>query len=544
MLPITQSGVTATIPPRSSVDLACQPLRFNNSGLSQDAAVTGRIVDVLSNQSSDDDTMAAIFINAHNGGYQSTLNKLIRGIDDMHGTGTVVVNDHVREILAVQGIELAASEPGTVSIQCHIPVITNPDRVHAIEKSLESTLPPPLIDIIKSYDVELDLTERSRHKVIEIFRSGAPIQKGQLVEAIIEQGDLRYLDNMLYNIRRTDKTLRSAGIDLVNLIDHLIQFNNSNNCVLNSLIPLAVDVICRRNDSDHQLIARFLQHIFEHEYEFWLNSEIAARDQNESVESVLIRDGVKRILASKDIEVIQCKVRGKIALLGDYAIADGAEQRAASIDGALKSFPKVLTKIITQFEAPLKICRKNKAIMIEIFKSNDPVAKAELIAAASHQGQIKYLNSILDSMKGSKKLLDLSNVNLAGLDLTGIDLCLTDLTNANLQGTILRNATLTMSSLVNANLNGAIFVKASLTNANLTNASAIAADFTRASLTMANLDGAKLQLACFLKSDLSNATAKGACLGFTNLKSATYDPDFLMDAHWTVEEHGMSGRFA
>ena len=546
MLPITQANSsfsTGVVPATSSTDLARQPLQLNCIGIAENDAVKARIVDVLCDQRSDDDTVAAIFINAHNGGYQASLNRLIREIEGVHGFGSVVINDHVREILDNQRIRLATSEEGTVCMRLAVPLGYCPIRQSRVERSLNSTLPPPVINIIESYDGEVDLSQHRQQEIIEIFRSRDLVQINEIIDAVIERDNLRYLDQVYFSLRALDRSVKLTGVDLHKLIRHYLQFHAKNGQMLHSVIPIGVDAMTKAGRDDLASV-QFLKNIFDHEHEQWVNSELEIRVRADGIASVLVNANVKHILAAKGIELVQSDINGRITLRGAYATTDEAEQRATSIDDALNSFPKELTKIIAEFDAPLKICKKNKAIMVEILNSNDPAAKAELIAAASHQGQIKYLNAVMNGLKSADKLLDLSNVDLKGLNLREIELSLTNLTNANFQDTDLTNANLSDSLLMNANLNGAIAVKARLVNADLSNASAIGANFTAANLVKVNLDGAKLQLARFVKSDLGKATAHGAYLGFTNLKNAKYDLDFLMDAHWTVEENGMSGRFA
>jgi uncharacterized protein YjbI with pentapeptide repeats len=122
--------------------------------------------------------------------------------------------------------------------------------------------------------------------------------------------------------------------------------------------------------------------------------------------------------------------------------------------------------------------------------------------------------------------LDLSGLNLAGADLSAASLKGTRLAGANLtgvefDGADLSGANLTGANLTGANLSrldltGAVLSNATLKNANLSRATAAGADLTRADLSSANL-----QVADLTRSNLTRADLSGASISDTDLAHAT-----------------------
>ena len=474
------ASTAAAIP----TDLALVPLRFNSQGECDNDAALDRVIEVLSSQNSDDTVKAAIFTHAQDGNYKQFLNRLIRTIDDRHGPGTVTINRQVAEILEASRIMLV-SDGGTVKMLTPNPISRNLDRQRVISETLASILPQVLTDIITLFDDEISYSQLSRKSIIDIFRSGDPKQKSMIIEAACEQNKLLDLNSILNEIGV--EALNMAGVDLSSLARQSLRFHfvsKSNYC--STIITILIGTITDKN-SNELATAQFLKNVFDHEYQPELNKQLANYVRLHGVDSVRVNDNIKRILAEKGIELVQSTLDGSIELRGEYAVADEADQRPETIDRSLDSFPAELTNIIAQYDKTLKICEKNQAYILGILNSDDPVAKGELIAAASRQGQIKYLSAIMRQMRKREEVLDLSNVNLQGLNLTGINLSEVNLTNANLQGTILSHAVLVETLLINANLNGAILEKAYLVQTDLSGASMIGADFDGAQITSTKL---------------------------------------------------------
>lgn len=103
--------------------------------------------------------------------------------------------------------------------------------------------------------------------------------------------------------------------------------------------------------------------------------------------------------------------------------------------------------------------------------------------------------------------IDLTNADLAGVNLENVDL-----SNTNLSGTNLYRAFLSRTNLVRADLTGANLYRAHLSGANLHNA-----DLSRANLTAANLTDADLTWATLTAANLYDADLTEADLTDANL---------------------------
>ena len=543
---------TSTSPTEPPVELAGLPLQFGYKEQCENQTTMDRIAEVLSSQCGSDEVMAAIFINAQQGHYQPALNQLIRTLDGKHGSGTVVVNPHVREILRARDIALTTGEQGTVQMRLDIPLDIDTDRVHAIDESLGRILTPEMMNIVTSYDAEILFEISQMYTWIEIFRSGDPTQKNQIIDAADEPYKVNCLDLLFADILKMDGAVNLTGVDLSKLARQPLKIYFPYAYTRPTTMQLFIDVMAddsrdKRSDrrSGNQVTAQFLKTAFDHDYQTELNDVIKATASQRGLGAILIHDDIKRILAEKDIELIQHD-DGTIAMHGACAVTDdddGPERRTEEIDRSLHMLPSELTKIVGQYDRALKICKKNETVIIDMLNSTDQAAKSELFAAASHQNQIRYFNSILNKIRSPDKLLDLSDVDLSGLNLSFIDLCQTNLHRANMRDTVLAHAELTSSTLHCANLDGAIFVGAELADAQLTGASAIGANFNGASLSAANLSGAKLHCATFISANLNGVNSSGAYLGLNDLTGAMHVDDFLKMAHMTVDESGTSLTF-
>jgi uncharacterized protein YjbI with pentapeptide repeats len=138
---------------------------------------------------------------------------------------------------------------------------------------------------------------------------------------------------------------------------------------------------------------------------------------------------------------------------------------------------------------------------------------------------------------------DLRGVNLMGADLRGADLSQANLTEATLREVDLKKATLRGADLSQANLNGATLRWADLREANLTEATLrwadlsqadlTEADLTKANLTEANLTEANLTKANLSQADLKKAELREADLTGADLREADLTETNLVGANLT-----------
>lgn len=149
------------------------------------------------------------------------------------------------------------------------------------------------------------------------------------------------------------------------------------------------------------------------------------------------------------------------------------------------------------------------------------------------------------------KSADLSRINLSGANLAKSNLKSTDLSHANLQSVQLQSADLSNSNLSGANLSNASLSEAILSNADLVGANLSGADLSNArfsgwagaaKLSLANLSNAKLQGSnlrntSLVDADLSGADLsnqvdlRGTKLNGTNLSRANLIGVNLVEAH-------------
>lgn len=200
--------------------------------------------------------------------------------------------------------------------------------------------------------------------------------------------------------------------------------------------------------------------------------------------------------------------------------------RKISLESALKNtLPNALTDLISCYDGEIEISDRNENTIIEILKSGDQMAKEKILAAASSQMRIRYLNTILLKLRQQGIRLDLSHVDLSRLKLPDINLTNVNLSHAVMHGCRLRGATFLNALLVNADLNhaslegvkfgGADMTGTNLSYSNLKNAMLIRSILTGAVLTFADLEEANLA-----GSDLTHACLDHAILKRTNLTQA------------------------
>ncbi len=124
-------------------------------------------------------------------------------------------------------------------------------------------------------------------------------------------------------------------------------------------------------------------------------------------------------------------------------------------------------------------------------------------------------------LAGAKPLeQDLSQIDLSGADLRGINFCWTSLCNAKFIGADLREANLTSANLSNADLRGANLTKATLTNTYFVAANLNGANLSAAYLKDANLSSANLKAANFNSANLTFVDLRCAVLVETNFTNA------------------------
>ncbi len=128
---------------------------------------------------------------------------------------------------------------------------------------------------------------------------------------------------------------------------------------------------------------------------------------------------------------------------------------------------------------------------------------------------------------------NLAGANLTGIDLTGANLTSANLANTNLTGIDLTGANLTGANLTSANLAGMDLTGIDLTGANLTSANLANTNLTGIDLTGANLTGANLTSANLANTNLTGADLTGAGLTGANLTGATLTDATLTSANLT-----------
>ena len=119
------------------------------------------------------------------------------------------------------------------------------------------------------------------------------------------------------------------------------------------------------------------------------------------------------------------------------------------------------------------------------------------------------------------------NVILSGVDFDRFDLHSQDLTGANLTGAYIPSAKLEDAILENANLREANFQNTNLKNAHLEKANLSGANFEGANLTGANLTGANLTGANLRSANLTGAKLMGAILDGVSSRNITGVPSSL-----------------
>jgi len=152
-------------------------------------------------------------------------------------------------------------------------------------------------------------------------------------------------------------------------------------------------------------------------------------------------------------------------------------------------------------------------------------------------------NSLLNLRRRDLRIIDLSNNNFIGADLTGANLKKKNFTGKNFTKAKLIDANLERAKLSKANLSNTTSTNANFTDANLTEAILqesflFKANLTRATLIKANLEGAYLSTANLTKAiligaNLTKANLTRAILIDANLEGANLEGAILIGANLT-----------
>lgn len=169
------------------------------------------------------------------------------------------------------------------------------------------------------------------------------------------------------------------------------------------------------------------------------------------------------------------------------------------------------------------------------FGGNRPSWRPLLLSDSNLEGRnlngLDFSNAEMDgsNLKGA----NLSNSTLSHADLTRSQLALTDFVSANLSDAVLDNASGKEANFRNANMERSRLAQASFesgifVSANLAGAFLASTNFTDAKLEMVNLKGAQLSGAILTNADVHNGWFNGANLAYArvtnaNLQSATFE---------------------
>jgi Pentapeptide repeats (8 copies) len=161
--------------------------------------------------------------------------------------------------------------------------------------------------------------------------------------------------------------------------------------------------------------------------------------------------------------------------------------------------------------------------------------RADVIAWPAHPEPRAALERYLDELSGGsyavRPMFEADRYNLAGADLSGLDLDAAYLFNADLSGVRMLGCSLTKANLIAALLDRAELTDAYLHKVEADECSAVGATFVRA-----NLLGAELRRATLTGADFRDAILNSCRLLGTDLRRADLRGAFLRDARFgTVE---------
>lgn len=198
-----------------------------------------------------------------------------------------------------------------------------------------------------------------------------------------------------------------------------------------------------------------------------------------------------------------------------------------------KYFPKIASLSDFTLEELFKFVEEP---LVEVVETSIPSQPIDLGAYIPNKQHLAILNrgvvawnrwrernpEVSPELAGAKPTeRDLSQIDLSGADLRGIDFGWTSLCNAKFIGADLRDATLTSANLSNADLRGADLTKAILMNAYLVAANLNGANLSAAYLKDTNLNSANLKAANFSDANLTFTDLRCAVLVEANFTNAT-----------------------
>jgi len=275
-----------------------------------------------------------------------------------------------------------------------------------------------------------------------------------------------------------------------NLACRRLVFSAQGHCSNKATLTAVGDALADKSSSD-ALIAVIFNNAWQHHYQDELNQLIKNIELRQGAGTVLITDNVKRLLADAHINLVQ-NSNGTVRMENRIAVTSDPRRHASIVSTLDDILPPPLRELISAYDDEIEISEKNRKEIIAILEYGDAGTKSAVIAAASHQQQIRYLNTLI-----RHRPLNLSGVDLSNLDLTGIDLTHADVSFANLQNCCLENAMLSNTSFLSSILNQANLTGANLSDSCLRNARLIAANLYGANLRLANL-----RFACLLCANL------------------------------------------
>jgi len=268
-------------------------------------------------------------------------------------------------------------------------------------------------------------------------------------------------------------------------------FNAQRQCCNKPVMAALIDTLSDKSSSD-QLIVTILKNAYEHNYQPELNQIIQNIQALHGPDTVLINKNIVRHFADEGLDLIQNQ-DGTVHISTQTAVICNPDRHGAIRLVTGHHLPETLIRLVCAYEDELDISDDSFYGIAEILMSKNIAAKSQLIAAASHQNKIAYLNGVFAALKLKKYVVDLSHADLSHLDLTGIDL-----ENINLSQCNLNQTNLTRAKLIRANLRQARLIGANLAEADFRHAVLLGACLLCANLkpalpgTLAYLGGAEL----------------------------------------------------
>jgi len=317
-------------------------------------------------------------------------------------------------------------------------------------------------------------------------------------------------------------TITAAGKhNLSELAAQPLTFTTERFCTSKAIKAAIIDALTDKSRSD-QCIAAIFNNAWQHRYLAELNQLIRNIETQHGPGTVLINSNVVRLLADEGI-ILQQNGNGTVQLEKFVAVKSDLKRQLRVQSALLHILPGSLCQLINAYDDEIEIGDLNRDEIMAIFDSGNPAAKSAVIAAASHQRQIPWLNALFNEQLGKHHALNLSHVDLSNLDLTGIDLTQANISFANLHNCCLVDAQLSDALFIASNLNNANLSGANLTHAYLSQTRLVAAN-----LYQATLRGAILSYACLLCANLEqadlgyNMDLALTVLNFSNMNNVLY----------------------